>query len=111
MISKVESADAAYKHGEAWRLINTITGRKSAKRGIIKGNKAERLKNWYDYFKGLLGDPPTITDSEGVVNTIFEEHRDITTSPFTLDEYQKVKKKIITGKAAGPDGIPPEAFK
>ena len=112
MISKVESADATYKHGEAWRLINAITGRKSAKRGIIKGNsKAERLKKWHDYFKGLLGDPPNITDSEGVVNTIFEEHRDITTSPFTLDEYQKVKKKIITGKAAGPDGIPPEAFK
>ena len=36
-----------------------------------KGNsKAERLKKWHDYFKGLLGDPPTITDSEGLVNTI-----------------------------------------
>ena len=42
MISKVESADAAYKHGEAWRLINTITGRKSAKRGIIKGNTRQK---------------------------------------------------------------------
>ena len=94
MISKVELADAAYKHGDTWRLINTITGSKSAKRGIIKGNsKAERLKKWHDYFKGLLGDPPTITDSEGAVNTIFEEHSDITLSPFTLDGYQEVKKK------------------
>ena len=75
MISKVESADAANKHGEAWRLIYTITGRTSVKRGISKDkNKTERLKKWHDYFKGLLGDPPNITDSEEVVNTIFEEH-------------------------------------
>jgi len=26
-------------------------------------------------------------------------------------EYRCVKRKIINGKAAGPDGIPPEVFK
>jgi len=37
MITKVEQADANSKHGMSWRLINEITGRKDAKKGIIKG--------------------------------------------------------------------------
>ena len=41
MINQVEMADNKTKHGESWQLINTITGRKSAKRGIIKGNMKE----------------------------------------------------------------------
>ena len=35
-INKVEQADANSKHVMSWRLINEITGRKDAKKGIIK---------------------------------------------------------------------------
>ena len=28
-----------------------------------------------------------------------------------MDEYKQVKRRITNGKAAGPDGIPPEVFK
>ena len=111
MIRKVETADANSKHGQSWRLINEITGRKNAKRGIIKGtSKTERLKKWHDYFKNLLGEEPSITNPEGEIKTVFEE-LDISTTPFTVAEYRCVKRKIINGKAAGPDGIPPEVFK
>ena len=27
-----------------------------------------------------------------------------------MDEYHKVKQKLVTGKVAGPHGIPPEVF-
>ena len=51
MISQVETADAKSRHGESWRLINAITGRKTAKRGIIQGNSREdRIKKWFDHF-------------------------------------------------------------
>ena len=41
MLREVESADVRSKHRESWRLINQITGRKSAKRSIIKANNKE----------------------------------------------------------------------
>jgi exonuclease III len=44
MIKQVEEADAKSRHGESWRLINNISGRKSAKRGLLKGStKEERI--------------------------------------------------------------------
>lgn len=111
MICKVETADANSKHWQSWRLINEITGRKNAKRGIIKGtSKTERLNKWHDYFKNLLGEEPNNTNPEGEIKTVFEE-LDISKTPFTVAEYRCVKRKIINGKAAGPDGIPPEVFK
>ena len=111
MITKVEQADANSKHGMSWRLINEITGRKDAKKGIIKGkSKSERLTKWHDYFKGLLGDEPVVTNREEDIETVFEP-LNIHDGPFTMEEYQQVKRKISNGKAAGPDGIPPEVFK
>ena len=40
MIDRVENASA--RHGESWRLINEITGRKAAKTGILKGSEAQK---------------------------------------------------------------------
>ena len=46
MIRKVEVADENSSHGQSWRHINTITGSKAAKKGILKGNSREdRLRN------------------------------------------------------------------
>ena len=35
LIQKVESADDRSKHGESWKLIDQISGRKNGKQGII----------------------------------------------------------------------------
>lgn len=110
-IRKVETADTNSKHGQSWRLINEITGRKNTKQGILKGSsKEDRLKKWHDHFKALLGNEPAITNPDEEVKTIFE-NLEIPTGPFTMEEYEHVKKKLVAGKAAGPDGIPPEVFK
>ena len=65
MIKQVEDADARSKHGESWRLINSITSRKSAQRGIIKGNSREdRIKKWYDNFHNLFQKVPDIEQGD-----------------------------------------------
>ena len=48
--------------------------------------------------------------SSSEIKTAFEELV-ISTTSFTMAEYRCVKRKIVNGKAAGPDGIPPEVFK
>ena len=55
LISCVEEADEKPRHGESWKLINHITGRKSAKKGIIKDkSKQESLNKWYKHFSEFL---------------------------------------------------------
>ena len=43
---ELEMAHANSKHGQSWRLINDITGRKASAKGQLKGNtQKERVKN------------------------------------------------------------------
>ena len=37
--------------------------------------------------------------------------QNIETGPFTKQEFEKAKSSLKTGKACGPDGIPPEVFR
>ena len=41
MIEQVEQANSKQKHGETLKLINKISGRKTAKKGSIKGDTRE----------------------------------------------------------------------
>ena len=113
MINQVEMADNKRKHGESWQLINTITGRKSSKRGILKGNtKEERVNKWFEHFSNLLGkehvlleDPPE-EDLAKVLNDIH-----INDDDFTLDELKVAKYNLREGNTSGPDNIRPEVLK
>ena len=115
LISKVEQADARAKHAESWKLINEISGRKAPKKGILKGNSSkDRVDSWYKHFSELLGNEPNIPDMDNPeeIQTILNEtDLNIKTGPFTMDEYQNVKKILQTGKAAGEDGFHPEVLK
>ena len=94
MIKQVENADARNKHGESWRLSISIsiTGHKSAKRGIIKGDSREdRIKKWYDHFHNLHGKVPDIGQGDADVVDILHDLQ-IDDKDFTLKEMAKVKK-------------------
>ena len=83
-----------YRHAESWKLVNQITGRKAAKKGIIKGgSKEERLKNWYTHFSELLGKEPIVSDEFEEIQRVLPD-LDIDDSPFTMEEYQAVKKNL-----------------
>ena len=108
MEEKVELAHHTNQHKLSWQLINNLTGKKNAKKGIIKGNdKQDRLSKWYEYFKNLLRKESIIPHPDEEIRTIFD-NLDIPSGQFTMDGYHKVKQKLVKGKATGPDGIPPE---
>ena len=60
IMAKVESADIrSQQHGGSERLIDEISGRRTAKKGILEGKSAkERLDNLYKRFSELLGKEP-----------------------------------------------------
>ena len=94
MIKQVETADNIQKHKESWELINKITGRKTAKKGLIKGNsKEERVKRWFEHFNNLLIKEPLLTEEppEEDINKILYE-LEIKDSDFDHEELQKAKK-------------------
>ncbi|CAH1250533.1 Hypp8867 [Branchiostoma lanceolatum] len=99
------------KHGQSWKLINDITNRKTTRKGQLEGStQEERIENWYNHFKTLLGDPPSITEEDEEITTVFED-LGIRDGPFDQEEYEKARKSLVEGKACGEDGIPPEALK
>ena len=113
MIKQVEDADIRAQHAESWKIINQISGRKAAKKGTIKGkSKDERISSWFRHFSQLLGNEPVINNCnvDEEIPVIFE-NLGIKTGEFTMEEYQKVKHKLKTGKMPGADEIPPEVLK
>ena len=110
-IKKVENAHSNCKHGLSWKIINEITGRKATVRGQLKGDtQQDRVRNWYDHFKNLLGSPPDIESEDEEIAPILED-LNIKVGPFDQEEYQKAKTALVEGKSCGEDGIPPEVLK
>ena len=111
LIKEVENADDRSKHGESWKLIDKITGRKNGKQGIIKGKtKEERITNWYNHFKELLGKEPEKTKQEVTIEQVLQ-NLSIEDGDFTDEELRKAKNTLRDGKQSGPDIIPPEVVK
>ena len=94
-----------------WKTINDITGRKGAKEGQVKGrSQQERLNNWYQAFKNLLGNPPVVSDEDEELEEVFDE-LPIRTDSFDEVELQKAIDQLKNGKSCGADQIPGEVIK
>ena len=110
-ISSIEKSYGEQQYGEAWRVVNEVTGRKRSKEGQVAGTSPEeRVATWFTHFKKLLGEPPVVEDPDEDIPTIFS-NLDIKDDIFTLDEFRRVKSSLKLGKAAGPDELPPEVYK
>jgi hypothetical protein len=110
-LQSIEAAHGELRHRHAWKVVNSTTGRKKSKEGQVAGNsRDERVNTWFTHFHKLLSSSPEVDDPDKEIPNIFEGI-DINDGPFTMEEYHKVKTTLKLGKAAGPDGIPPEVFK
>ncbi|KAJ8355187.1 hypothetical protein AAFF_G00088010, partial [Aldrovandia affinis] len=108
-VQRVQAAQGERQYGEAWRVINEMTGRKRTKEGQVEGHSPEeRVVTWFNHFRRLLG-----TTAEGDEEEIpsFLQNLNIDDGPFTTSEFARAKTTLREGKSAGPDGIPPEVLK
>ena len=110
-IQEAETKNAHNNHQESWSIINDITGRKKGKHGILEGkSKEERVQNWFNHFKELLGEEPIVEDEGEVITTVMN-NIEFRTGEFDNEELQNARRNITQGKASGPDNIPPEVIK
>ena len=105
-LNEFEEANKHHQHKMAWDLVNEISGRKKSRSGRLKGTTKEvRVKNWYDHFQQLLGNPPIVTYEDEEIPIVFEQ-LSIRTDAFDSEEYEKAKAALKEGKSYGDDGIP-----
>ena len=97
----------------AWKIINTITNRKKSSSGKLSGKTPdERVNQWYNHFKTLLGVPSKELSDQCEIDNIFNDNDfQIDNTEFTIKEYLVAKKQVKEGKAPGEDGMTAEVFK
>ena len=111
MVDRIQAAQGDGRYGEAWKVVNEMTGRKKSKEGQVAGaSPEERVTTWFTHFKNLLGTMPADDGTDEDISPVYSD-LDIYDGPFTAEEYTKVKSTLKTGKSAGPDNIPPEVYK
>ena len=77
----------------------------------MKGrSQQERLDNWYQAFKNLLGNPPVVSDEHEEIGKVFDE-LPIRTDSFDEEELRKAIDQLKNGKSCGADEIPGEVIK
>ena len=110
-VDRVQHAYGSGQYGEAWNVINEVTGRKKTAEGQVAGaSPEERVSTWFTHFQKLLGATPNAEESDEEIPTVLSD-LDIDDGPFTARQYEKAKSTLKQGKSSGPDNIPPEVFK
>ncbi|ELT95775.1 hypothetical protein CAPTEDRAFT_214809, partial [Capitella teleta] len=108
-IHRVENLPDDSRYGEAWVVINEITGRKTIEGHVAGASPEVRVKTWYNHFQNLLGSTPETEELEDVDMILAEGN--ISDDPFSPEEYIKVKISLKQGKSSGPVEIPPGVLK
>ncbi|KAJ8417432.1 hypothetical protein AAFF_G00286590 [Aldrovandia affinis] len=90
-VQRVQAAQGERQYGEAWRVINEMTGRKRTKEGQVEGHSPEeRVVTWFNHFRRLLG-----TTAEGDEEEIpsYLQNLNIDDGPFTTSEFARRKPR------------------
>ena len=107
----IENASFSQRHATAWKVMNEVTGRSSANPpGKLKGSIDERKEQWKSYFVSLLGQPPSVPETDFIVSPIVDHPLPIKQGHFTQEELLNAIKHTKRGGAVGVDCIPLEIW-
>jgi len=110
-LEEAELAIHSNSTAKAWKIVNTVTNRKTSPTGKLKGcSPKERIDQWLTHFKSLLGSSDQISDTNSEIEPILRDVV-IQDTAFSLEEVAEARKQVREGKAPGEDGIMPEVLK
>ena len=115
LASEAEVAAEKRDLSTLYQITRTLSTKNSNQDKPLKDNEGRTLTNesdqrkcWADHFRDLLNRPPP-AEKPDIPQTEIELN--VNTNPPTKAEILKALKMLKDRKAAGPDGIPPEALK
>ena len=107
----IEHSSFSQQHATAWKVLNEVTGRNAdTPPAKLKGSPDDRKRQWKEYFSSLLGQPPSVPDTEFIISPVVDHILPIEQGPFTLEELSKALKYTKRGGAVGVDCIPLEIW-
>lgn len=115
LTEEAETAAGQRNMKRLYEITRTLSGKNSNptrpvknKNGEVITREEDQRARWAEHFRETLNrpPPPAPPDIPPAVQLF-----DINTNPPTKAEITKAIKTLKSGKAAGPDGIPPEALK
>ncbi|GFS09502.1 hypothetical protein ElyMa_001300300 [Elysia marginata] len=81
------------QYGDAWKVVNQVSGRKRAKEGQVSGSSPEEIvTTWFTHFQKLLGEPQTVEDPDEEIPSVYGD-LDINDETFTLDDLKIVSPR------------------
>lgn len=106
-ISDISNQHISKKHHAAWKTIKELSGKNNKPTIRIKGGSIKnRMSNWSNHFKNLLGKEPKLPDNITLPKVKISDILNINTNEFTINELKVVLKQSKSSKAFGPDNIP-----
>nr|KAG5694296.1 hypothetical protein BaRGS_032014 [Batillaria attramentaria] len=115
LTEEAETAAGQRNMKRLYEITRTLSGKNNNptrpvkdKNGQIITKEEDQRTRWAEHFKETLNRPPPPVPPD-IPPTA--QLLDISTNPPTKTEIIKAIKSLKSGKAAGPDGIPPEALK
>ena len=115
LTEEAETAAGQRNTKRLYEITRTLSGKNNNPSRPVKDKNGETITGeedqrarWAEHFKETLNRPPPSAPPEIPPAA---QLLDINTNPPTKTEIMKAIKSLKPGKAAGPDGIPPEALK
>nr|KAG5687084.1 hypothetical protein BaRGS_017102 [Batillaria attramentaria] len=115
LTEEAETAAGQRNMKRLYEITRTLSGKNNNptrpvkdKNGQIITKEEDQRTRWAEHFKETLNRPPPPVPPD---IPLAAQLLDISTNPPTKTEIIKAIKSLKSGKAAGPDGIPPEALK
>ncbi len=111
--SNIEALNADHQNGAAWKLLNSLTGRKGKVEGLISADSStDRLQKWEAHFRNLLSSSVldlALSNNLPVLEPVFSAaspHPTFVTGPFSPEELKTALSAMKSKRAVGADQIP-----
>ncbi|KAJ8366611.1 hypothetical protein AAFF_G00348450 [Aldrovandia affinis] len=105
-VQRVQAAQGERQYGEAWRVINEMTGRKRTKEGQVEGHSPEeRVVTWFNHFEGCWAQQQREMRKKYHHSSRTSTSMMVPSRPVSLPGKNYAERAKVLGRTAYPRGL------